>query len=227
MAGTAPKTGEPESNGRSLRLRDQAYQRLRRLLILQEIPANERIREPFWTQKLGVNRMALREAFARLEAEGLIERGPKTGYIVPRLSDEDLMEVAEVRFILEAGAIDLIVAAGGNLKRKLAPLKKVCDEMERLSKSRYILASNECDRRFHELLVEAAENARLSKLYQRAPLPMLRATFFSDEEWFEIDQSTLSEHLAILEAIYKGDAAGARHLLREHLSLRPVSPRIV
>ena len=220
MEPTAP---QPESNGQNMRLRDQAYRRLRQLLILQEIPANERIREPVWAEKLGVNRMALREAFARLEAEGLIERGPKTGYIVPKLSEEDLREVHEVRFILEAGAIDLIVAAGGNIRRKLAPLRKVCDEMERLAKRRYVLASNECDRRFHELLIEMAGNPRLSKLYQRAPLPMMRrADLISDEDYFEIDRETLTEHLAILDAIYKGDAVSARQQLRFHLSLRPI-----
>lgn len=207
-----------------MRLRDQAYRRLRQLLILQEIPANERIRESVWAEKLGVNRMALREAFARLEAEGLIERGPKTGYIVPKLSAEDLREVHEVRFILEAGAIDLIVAAGGNLRRKLAPLRKVCDEMQRLAKMRYVFASNECDRRFHELLIETAGNPRLARLYHRAPLPMIRGSVLSDESFLENDRETLTEHLAILDAIYKGDAAGARQMLRTHLSLQPLVP---
>ena len=72
--------------------RDRAYRGLRRLLILQRVPEGQRLREPQWATQLGVNRMALREAFARLEAEGLIERGPTTGYFVPTLSDADIRD---------------------------------------------------------------------------------------------------------------------------------------
>ncbi len=66
-------------------LREQAYHRLRRLLILQQIPEGQRLRETEWAERLGVNRTALREAFARLEAEGFIELGAKTGYFIPVL----------------------------------------------------------------------------------------------------------------------------------------------
>src|SRR6186713_1785708 len=89
-------------------MRDLAYQGLRRLLVLQRIPAGERLREPQWAEELGVNRMALREAFARLEAEGLIEKGERTGYFVPVLTDGDLDEIKYARVVLECAAIDLI-----------------------------------------------------------------------------------------------------------------------
>src|SRR5690606_42004878 len=48
--------------------RDQAYHRIRRLLILQHVAEGERLREAHGADRLGVNRTALREAFARLEA---------------------------------------------------------------------------------------------------------------------------------------------------------------
>ena len=70
-------------------LREQANNRLRRLLILEQIPEGQRLREAEWAERLNVNRTALREAFARLEAEGFIERGPKTGYFVPTLTNKD------------------------------------------------------------------------------------------------------------------------------------------
>src|SRR3970040_6845 len=88
--------------------RDQAYFRFRRLLILQQVSQGERLREADWADRLGVNRTALREAFARLEAEGLIEKGPKTGYFAPKLTPEDILEIVEVRVMLEGGAIERI-----------------------------------------------------------------------------------------------------------------------
>ena len=94
--------------------REVAYERLRRILILQQVPEGVRLRESEWTKRLNVNRSALREAFARLEAEGLIETGDKTGYFVPVLVMEDMMEVVVVRIALEGAAIELICEAGLN-----------------------------------------------------------------------------------------------------------------
>lgn len=67
---------------------------------MQKIPEGKRLREPQWARELGVNRMALRDAFARLEAEGLIVRGPATGYFVPTLTPQDIAEIIQLRIAL-------------------------------------------------------------------------------------------------------------------------------
>src|SRR5579871_5778012 len=88
--------------------REQAYHGLRNLLILQQIDAGKRLREPEWAERLGVHRTALREAFARLEADGLVERGPRTGYFVPQLKSDDVAEITKIRLGLECMAVDEI-----------------------------------------------------------------------------------------------------------------------
>src|SRR5688572_23103707 len=103
--------------------REVAYEKLRRLLILQRIPEGERLRESDWAEQLGVNRAALREAFARLEAEGLIERTATTGYQVPILSDEEMREILRVRAILECGAIDELCREGAPDPERLQALE--------------------------------------------------------------------------------------------------------
>src|SRR3954470_13685296 len=97
-----PKSSAPHSK------REQAYRGLRRLLVLQQLQPGERIREPEWAQRLGVHRSALREAFARLEAEGLIERGARTGYFVPEMTAQDIQEITKLRLALECLAIEEI-----------------------------------------------------------------------------------------------------------------------
>src|ERR671912_2070626 len=88
--------------------REQAYRSLRRILVLQQVEPGTRLREPEWAERLGVHRSALREAFARLEAEGLIERGSQTGYFVPQLTPADLLEITKLRLAFECVAIDEI-----------------------------------------------------------------------------------------------------------------------
>ncbi len=94
--------------------REQAYYQLRRLLVFQQIPEGSRLRESEWTERFEVNRSALREALARLEGEGLVRMGPKTGYFVPRLTSEDVQNILAVRIILEGGAIDAVCEKGLN-----------------------------------------------------------------------------------------------------------------
>ena len=152
-------------------MRDLAYQGLRRLLVLQRIPEGQRLREPQWAEELGVNRTALREAFARLEAEGLIEKGQRTGYFVPKLTGRDVDEIKFARVVLECAAIDLICADPKRASRAAKALFAICDEFETFSKSKYSMGTSEADRRFHETLMDFAENRRLALLYHRAPLP--------------------------------------------------------
>ncbi|NLX23040.1 MAG: GntR family transcriptional regulator [Phycisphaerae bacterium] len=204
--------------------REQAYQRLRRLLVLEQVTEGERLRETEWAERLGVNRAALREAFARLEAEGFIRKGPKTGYFVPDLSTEDILEIIEVRVMLEGGAIERVVRLGHNTLRELRPMKEACDQLERLVREEYVLGVAEADRRFHEALIDAASNKRLTMLYQRAPLPIIHPVIISGEQWKARVQQTLEEHRGILTAIQAAEVARAQQLLRTHLDERAFIP---
>jgi DNA-binding GntR family transcriptional regulator len=197
--------------------RDRAYSELRRLLLLQQVREGQRLREPEWAQRLGVNRVALREAFARLEAEGFLEKGPKTGYFVPSLSDQELLEILEVRAALECAAIEKVCAGGPPAPEAIAPVLQVCEELEQLIRIGYLLSVSEADRRFHESLVALSGNKRLMKLYGNAPLPMLHGRVSSGTKWEAESRATLAEHRSIVKAIQKGDAKRAQALLRQHL----------
>jgi len=204
--------------------REQAYQRLRRLLILQQVPEGKRLRETAWAARLKVNRAALREAFARLEAEGFIERGPKTGYFVPSIGADDLREVAEVRMMLEGGAIVRIIQKGLNTPEHLQPMIEACDQLERLLKDDYLLGVSEADRKFHESLIDAAGNRRLAILYRRAPLPMIHPVLISTSQWIARVSQTLQEHRAMIDAILEGSVPKAMEVLRTHLRERAFIP---
>jgi DNA-binding GntR family transcriptional regulator len=216
-----------ESDTPSSIQREQAYRSLRRLLVLQQLPAGQRLREPEWATRLNVHRTALREAFARLEAEGLIDRGAQTGYFVPVLTDEDLIEITKLRLALETLAVDEICAraeASASLSKRLSPLGIACDELEQFIRGGYSLGVVEADRRFHEALIDAAGSRRLSMLYNRAPLPLVHSHMEEPDAWQETCRDTVAEHRQIIAALSRGDAAQARLLLREHVTKRSLVP---
>jgi len=197
--------------------RDAAYHELRRLLILQQVPAGSRLTESGWARRLGVNRSALREAFVRLEAEGLVERGAKPGYIVPDLTLDDEYEVLVVRFSLESTAIELVCQTGRNTPAGLKRMQNACNLLEHLIDENYHLSTVEADRRFHESLIEAAANRRLAVAYRHAPLPLLHPYVTRGAAWAWRSRRTVEEHAAILKAILAGNVSQAKGLLRTHL----------
>jgi len=203
-------------------MRETAYRTLRRLLVLQKIPEGERLREPQWAERLGVNRTALREAFARLEAEGLIEHGERTGYFVPVLKREDISEIFFVRTVLECAAIELICTAPKHALTASKSLHGLCDEFEQFAGSHYSLGTSEADRRFHECLMNAGRNKRLEMLYNRAPLPLIHSKIVSDRQWTDQTNLVAAEHRGIADAIGHADAKLAKRRLKAHLGARHV-----
>ncbi|MGQ9648506.1 MAG: GntR family transcriptional regulator [Phycisphaerae bacterium] len=197
--------------------RDVAYAQLRHHLILQQIPAGSRLAEVEWSARLGVNRTALREAFARLASEGLIKRGEKTGYIVPVLTKKDEHDSLLVRVALEACAIDIICANGLNTPSHLERLSAACDLLAQLVDEEYHLSTVEADWRFHQSLIEAAENEPLVIAYRHAPVLMLQATIRRGPDWIQREERSIAEHRQVLAAVLGGDATEAKRVLRQHL----------
>jgi DNA-binding GntR family transcriptional regulator len=196
--------------------REQAYHQLRRLLVLQQIPEGTRLRESEWTKKLGVNRSALREALARLEAEALAQACRKTGYVVPRFTIDDIKDVLTVRMMLERGAIETVCASGLNTLRHLKPMRQACVHMERLIQDEYLLGAIEADWRFHEALVLAAGNRRLIITYRHSRIMVIhRETIV--KEWEANLKRAVADHWALFNAIIAGDSAKAIEILRAHL----------
>lgn len=216
---------EPETPGeKSGPQRDQAYHRLRQMLILHQAPEGKRLNEETWARRLQVNRAALREAFARLEAEGLIEKGGLPGYFVPKLNREDIAEILEVRIMLEGGAIDRICRRGLNTSENLQALRDACDRLADLTADGDYAAVAAADRLFHESLIHAARNRRLWVLYQRAPLPILPPESVCGDEWLARLKQTLEEHRGIVDLVEEGDVTKSQAMLRLHLRERFLIP---
>ncbi len=204
--------------------REIAYNRLRRLLVIQKIPPGERLREPAWSTRLGVNRTALREAFARLEAESWLVKGERTGYCVPTLSKEDISEILVVRTALQCCAIEQLCEKGLNTPENLQPVKDACDHLEDMIKNNYLLGASEADRRFHDYLMGSTGNQRLKEIYYRAHLPLIHDELIESEYWEEECRITLDEHRQIYQAILDNQPAEAIKIMHQHLSERYLLP---
>ncbi len=89
---------------------------LRERILVGDWTDGEQLRQDALSQEYGVSRIPVREALRQLEAEGLVQIHAHRGAVVSRLSIDDVLELLEVRALLE-----------GDLLRRAIPLLSEAD----------------------------------------------------------------------------------------------------
>jgi DNA-binding GntR family transcriptional regulator len=192
---------------------EKAYTELRRLLLGHTIEQGKRLTEQACAETLDVNRGDVRQALARLHSEGLLTRGEKGGYFVPEISETELDQITEVRLIFESSAVKLAVHRA--TEDDLRDLQQICDDMDMMASRGYKMGVNEADVRFHETLVRAVHNPKLSQLYRLANFPISFAKPFVEHPDQSILFKNVAHHRALLDAFKNKNAQKVIDLLYE------------
>ena len=196
-------------------LGQEAFTSLRRAILRGELEPGARLIEEKTADRFHTSRTPIREAFLRLEQEGLIVRRPRGGFVVGRVSLEDIDEVMDMRAVLEGHAAaraakraspELVAGLEGRLAEYEAALKN--GQVERLA------AANTA---FHDHLYAASGSARLVRIIEdlRDYFIGLRPPLLGMEGMARQSQT---DHRRILKAIAGGDGVEAERLTREHIN---------
>jgi DNA-binding GntR family transcriptional regulator len=194
-------------------LRDEAYDVLRRAILAGAFKPGDRIVEREVCERLGLSRSPVREAFRRLEQEGLLVVS-RQGLIVQSLSIEEVEELYQIRQQLEAMVARL--AAQRCCAEQRIELQEILRGNEKaISAAQPEMASGE-GVRFHEKLAEIAGNRRLADLLTAIgeEIQRFRNLYVHIPSR---SQNALEEHRLIMEAVCAGDAERAGGLMFEHI----------
>ena len=149
---------EPQSS-----LVDHAFQKLVEAFSRGDFEPGQAIREVQIAKQLGISRGPLREAMNRLEARNLVERRPRFGVQVVRLSQNDLAELFTMREALEGMACRLAAMAMSD--QEITALSALLEEHGRSEGVRtgsdYYQGS--ADEDFHFRIVRGSKNTRTHK----------------------------------------------------------------
>jgi DNA-binding GntR family transcriptional regulator len=197
-------------------LRDQVYDVLKRRIILRKIKPGEKINEEELAKSLGVSRTPIRETLLRLEHEGILRIIPRRGAFVVSQSEEKVIDLFEVREVLE-GLVARLAAENmnpelfGRLKRSLDKVSSVDGSNNKL------LRYTPADVEFHALLLEGCGNELLKSMMESVNVNLqmvrLRTVALPGRP-----EQTVEEHYEVLAAIEKRDAALAEKLMRKHVT---------
>ncbi|MGE5102135.1 MAG: GntR family transcriptional regulator [Deltaproteobacteria bacterium] len=195
-------------------LPNKVIARLRQMIEDGELIPGSRVPERRLCEQFGVSRTPMREALRALAAEGLLEIQAHRGATVRKFKPEDIDHMFQVLEVLEALAGELACEA-------MTPDE--LSEMERLH-GRMMKAYARHDRRtffklnqqIHELLVLAAHNPALTRIYDGLSGQTRRTRFMansSDVEW----SVAAEEHEKIMQALKSRRPDAVQLLLRTHL----------
>jgi GntR family transcriptional regulator of vanillate catabolism len=202
---------------------------LRELLLEGKFRPGERIREVPLAEELGVSRIPLRIALERLANEGLLEVRPKTGFVVPQFSVNDIYDAIHLRGLLEGSAAKL-AAERVKDSREVAALHALSYEMIALVQRRTLtlecLASYiELNAQFHVELLRLSGSRILRRAMEHvsslpfaSPSSFLRRHYLAPQ-FREMFLLALDHHRGVADAIVSHDGERAESIMHEHADL--------
>lgn len=194
-----------------------------------ELASGTRLRQEALAEEFGVSRTPVREALRKLQASGLVELRPNRGAHVRGLSPREIRDAYEVRAELEGLAAELAAVRirHEQLDRLHEAQAQFGDALEHTVHARAqshepedeeIARWGRANDLFHQVILEAAGNdvlARtLGRLHRGFPRDLSRIVL---RESTTLLRDNVHEHAAILAALERGDAAGARELMVNHV----------
>jgi DNA-binding GntR family transcriptional regulator len=187
---------------------------LKERILTWQYPPEHRLTEDGLCREFGVSRTPVREALRVLAANGFVRRMENRGYAVRQVKVRELEELYEVRLALELFAVETLAARGAPAG-ELSALKRPWSALRRPPK-RGVEELAQLDALFHERLAALVSNEMLLQQLKaiNERLLIFRMIDFAKPDRIE---STCAQHLAILERIEAGDAAGAREAMRRNV----------
>lgn len=201
-------TGKPKQQ------RDTIASRISRALadhiIAGSLEPGSRLRQDHIAEEFGASHVPVREAFRRLEAQGLVVSEPRRGVRVAAFDIAEVREVAEMRAALE------VLALRHAMPRLTPAILDAAEEAIRQgAQSRDVQTWEEANRTFHRLILAPCAMPRLLASIDdlhAASARFLFATWRSDWE-----APTDKDHRAILLALRQGRIEAAASTLARHV----------
>lgn len=194
-------------------LSQNAYFQIRNDILEGRIAPNTILIERDLAASLGISRTPLRSALSALEREQVIERLVNGAILVRKISVEQLLDILQLRMILEKAAARR--ATGFGMTPELAKARE--------RQLRYLTADAasfedfwEDDSDFHHAVAMAAHLTLLPDLLAEQRAIVRRSTIIRNDSSFA-DQAR--EHIAVIDAIESGDAEAAGMAMMRHFDL--------
>ncbi len=193
---------------------DWVYEELKSAIVDLRLAPGDPLREATLADQLGVSKTPVREALTRLEQEGLVETTSFKGAVVTGYSRQDLLEIYELRELLENAAARTAAESMSDADRDR--LDRICRESRKLKKNHDAAGLAALISAFDDVLFEQVRNSRIRALIENLRAHLTRIGHLTAEIPGRIEAS-VDEHEKIVQAIAARDPELAERQMREHI----------
>ena len=185
------------------------------LIVSGTLKAGEPLRESSLATKLGISRNSLREAIRLLERSRLVKYEIHRGAIVSTPTLKDLDDLYRTRRQLELAGVQQEPS-----EEQLRALTAAFELLNETSKKNAVEPIVAADLALHQAIVDLLDSERISSFYRQICKELVfyfTVLSYTDEEYVNPEESIISRHSGIYEAILAGDRALAHTLLEAHI----------
>jgi DNA-binding GntR family transcriptional regulator len=204
MTDVAPVAGERDP-----------YVLLREELRTGRLLPGQRLVEAELVESLGVSRALVRAALSRLSHEGLLDKEPNRGARVRMVTEDEAVEITQVRAVLEA--LTAHHAALNATPQNVEEMRALIAQMRNYLGQNDLLAYSECNAKLHNLVLVASGHATAQRLISNLRAQMVRFQYRTILVPGRANDS-LAEHTALVDAIAAHNPEQAEAAMRIHLT---------
>lgn len=203
---TPPREGEPGKRTALAALRDA--------IVAGDMAPGQRLVESELAETYGVTRASVRAALIELTSEGLVERIPNRGARVRVVTVAEAVAITECRMVLEG--LCAAKAAEHATDTQLDTLTALGDQLRQAVADGEPVKYSELNRQLHQQILDIAGQPVAADLLERLRGQIVRHQFRLALRPGR-PQTSLPEHLAIIDAVVARDPDAAEAAARAHL----------
>jgi len=208
------ESSRPEMSPRRIKTTtDQIVDYIRQAIFDGKFIPGDKLKENEIAQWLSVSRTPVREAFRRLEAEGLAIFQPNKGVQVPSIKNQDIDEICEMRILIELYCIRKFVrlATPRHFEEMQLMIKAMADELSNGNVAKYLALSID----FHAYIIQQCQNDRMYICFQRLrnTIRCAQSILGKNAEFYS---KSLNEHKELFKAL-QSRSRSCEKILRLHI----------
>jgi len=195
-------------------IRETTYETLKHAIIMGKIPAGSRLIETVYAETLHISRTPLREAFRKLELDGLVEYVERRGVVVRAFTMEDIEETFTIRNALMMLIIPSIFE---NVEEEhIMKLRKILDAMDLSQKAENADELARYNRDFHRTIEQISDKKRILRVIDSQEEYIIRFSHIAIAS--VVRRSTAhQEHHELLDMLATGKQEAFAKLMAHHL----------
>ena len=195
------------------------YDQLREEILTLQLQPNTQLDEISLAERFNVSRSPVRDALARLVAEGLAMTLPNRTTVVRPFNLQDFSHYVSALDLLQRAVTRL--AAANCTDKEIQELKEVDLEYAEAAREGQYQLMFELNKQFHVLIAKAGKNIFLTQHYERLLEEGQRLSYLHFDKLIKSENPNKleSDHLELIDVIAKRDMDGAERAAHEHTLL--------